>query len=144
MKVLALDLAGTTGWAIGTDGPEQWGTIHFTATDRAARWWALQAWLSDMVDEHEPAILAYEKPIHRGSGTVALVGYAVIVELVAYLHELTVVPVNISTLKKFAGVAGCLKPIATARERGWDVQNSHEADAAWLCSYVACNMEKAA
>lgn len=141
-RILALDTATTTGWAIGTDGPEQWGTVCFAKGDRAERWWGFHAWLCDMVDEHQPDLIAIEKPIFRGSGSVTLAGFLVQAELVAYARELGVVPVNVSTLKKHAGVAGALKPISTARERGWEVNNSHEADACWLHDYVATNMEK--
>ncbi len=142
--ILSLDTAAATGWAYGTDGPETWGTIHFSATDRAARWWAFHAWLCDMVDDHQPELIAIEKPIFRGSGSVTLAGFLVQAELVAYVREIGIVAVNVSTIKKHANVFGAEKPIAAARARGWDVQNSHEADACWLLDYVASGLEEKA
>jgi hypothetical protein len=139
--ILALDCAAATGWAYGTAGPEQWGTIHFTAKDRAAKWQAFREWLDGMIAAHSPDMLAYEKPFLRGAGSMSLIGYCVAVECAAHDHGLIVAPVHNATVKKHAGIKGADKPIAAARARGWDVQNSHEADAVWLLDYVANGLE---
>jgi hypothetical protein len=142
-RILALDTGGKCGWVVGTTEPEAFGTASFDATDRAARWWAFHAWLADMVDTHEPELIAYEAPIHRGAGSLTLAGFVVVAELVAYLHELGIVPVNNATLKKHAGVRhGKLVEVALAR--GWAVEDDHQADAAWLLDYVASGLDVAA
>ena len=144
-KILAIDAATVTGWAIGTTEPEAFGTIDFGATnDRAIRWWSFQEWLADMITEHEPTILAIEKPIFRGSGSLTLSGFTVVAELVAYLRDLTIVSINPSAVKKRAGVVGGLKPVAAAIGRGWDVRSPDEADACWILDLVASGLEKAA
>ena len=142
--ILALDCAAATGWALGVGAPRSWGVVLFESTDRAVRWRAFHDWLADMVTEHQPGILAYEKPIFRGGGSLSLAGYAVVIEMIACAHDLMVTGIGITTIKKHAGVKGKIKPIAAAQARGWNVANSHEADACWLLDYVASGLRETA
>ena len=133
-RILALDTGAHCGWCFGTvaGGVETFNTVVFDAHDRAAKLCAFHAWLADAVHEHRPDLLAYEKPVHRGAGSLVLFGYVAIVEMVAYIHEIAVVGVHNATIKKFGGVKGGEKLMAAARARGAGVLDDHQADAVML------------
>ena len=135
-RVLALDTAGATGWALGEQEPTSWGTVAFDAkADRAERWCAFREWLERMIAEHGPAVLAYELPFHRGHGSTTLVGFGIVAEIAAYDRALTVVPVHNATIRKHAGVRHG-KLVEAAHARGWPVEDDHQADAVFLLDYV--------
>ena len=72
--ILAIDAAAATGWAVGSAGPQVWGTEHFTATDRAARWRAcLEAGVELQTVEYEgddPRAFVISANIHRRHLTI--------------------------------------------------------------------------
>ena len=143
-RILALDTGGQCGWAFGIapDSRPIFDTVKFEATDRAARLCHFHAWLCDAVDDHKPDLVAYEKPVHRGAGSLVLFGYAAVAEMVAYARESAVVPVHNATLKKFGGVKGSQKLMAAAWARGAKVLDDHQGDAVMLFHYVASGLEE--
>ncbi len=81
--------------------------------------------------------IAYEAPIFPGRNKLSICGYSVQIDAPCYRRSIPVIRVNINVLKKFVGVKGAEEPIDAACVRGLSVINDHEADAVWLCIYVA-------
>jgi hypothetical protein len=109
--ILALDLASTTGWAVGEPGgvPAH-GTIRFTprgAAHEATFANALQ-WMSAKCATYEPTIVVWEAPLptsfNKGftnvNTTTMLYGLPAIIGAVAYLK-------GISPASRLHGRAGC-------------------------------------
>ena len=136
-RVLAFDQGNTTGWAFADDDGEiTFGTWHFDTTlSEAARWVCAGRVISDTIVELQPQVVAYERPFFRGKASLQLYGYAVAIEMMAYMHEVPCLAVHGASIKAHAGVrAG--KPVAEARARGWEVDDDHQADALFLLDYV--------
>ena len=144
MTIFAIDAATTTGWALMMPHGLRCGTRDFgQKNDRAVRLMNFYDWLDAMLSYHpEVTMIAYEKPIFRGSNSFLLMGFCALIEMFCARRSLDVLPVNLSTIKKHAGVKAGEKPIAEARARGWKVANDHEADAAFLLDYATQQMER--
>lgn len=140
-KILTLDLAAQTGFAVGAPGAvPRFGTHKFTSTgDNFGRHQAnARAWLTSLIFEEDPVLIGYEQPSIFGITTPATViklcSYASTLEELC-LHENLNIPVrqiNPSNLKKFfTGNGKAKKPdmVAQARRFGFKVDNDDEADA---------------
>ena len=140
-RILALDTATVTGWAVGPTYPAH-GVHNFGPgkIDRAALWLVFQYWLSDMIKLYKPDVLAYERPFVRGPGSLKLMGLAVETEKAAYLNDIFVLGVSPATVKAHAKVKprdGKAGMVDAARAKGWHVGTADEADALWLLDYAA-------
>jgi Holliday junction resolvasome RuvABC endonuclease subunit len=144
MKVLALDIATTTGWAL-LDGAIRTG-LWVLAGTRGERCEQLDARLVWAVGEWRPDIVAFEEVMfHRGGRTGLLLGgLQVTVERVCERLRMPYVSVNTQTLKVFAtGTGKAKKPamIAAAKEAtGLDL-DEHEADAYWTARWALEHVE---
>lgn len=151
MRILAIDLGSTTGWAVVVDSSvENFGEQTFPGV-RTERLWKFQDWLHHIIHEFSQIdTLIFERPFCRGlHATRSLWGMAGVAEAEAHgqgLPSLDIVP---STLKKWAtGMGNAKKPemIAAAEKlltlAGWaDVHlGEHEADAVILGLYAAENI----
>ena len=155
-RVLALDLATTTGWAYGCPGSNpQCGHIRFTkpGSSRAHTYRAFRTWLDETWGQREeiPDLIAYESPavpsIMGGKTNIdttrMLVGLAEHVEEWAYgkaeLREATTSQVRCHFLgQNFK--AKIAKPMTLERciDFGWDCDTTDESDAAALWDYTCC------
>lgn len=150
MKILALDLGSTTGWAFVEDGKAlKWGEQTFPG-DRAHRLRAFREWLLELLTWN-PDTVIFERPFCRGlHATRSLWGMAGIVEevVVNCAACLDIVP---STLKKWATGSGRASKEdmmskayikVTAYHHMDDVSlRNNEADAIILGLYAAENIE---
>ena len=86
--ILELDPATRTGWAVGGHGSVVSGAVDFGQHrgNRPALFEGFDLWLSDMVTEHDPAMLVFATPIQRGPGSRTGFGLATIIELTAARH----------------------------------------------------------
>ncbi len=150
MKILALDLGATTGFALVEEGKVlSWGEKTFTG-DRPQRFRAFRRWLLGYLTDNNPDTVIYERPFCRGlHATRSLWGMAGIVEevVVDCAACLDIVP---TTLKKWAtggGRASKQDMIRCAKRNlgKWgddeDHLGEHEADAIILGLYAAENIE---
>lgn len=156
MRVLALDLGRSVGWQI-FDGPRQrqHGTFVLPpragVDDFATRAVALYDWLGVKLDQHNPALVAFEAPLVPVAGLQeklqsqahivrGLIALATVVELVVALRNTALpaplrrrcVEVNVQRAKsQLSGNQWAKKPemIAAAVRRGYRVATEHEADA---------------
>jgi hypothetical protein len=155
-RVLALDLATTTGWAHGAPGSAPaCGHIRFTkqGSTRAQTYRVFRKWLDDEwgVRDHIPEVIVYESPAVPSflggrtniETTRLLFGLAEHLEEWCYgkteLHEATTSQVRCHFLGQNLK-AKIAKPLTLERCRdfGWEVATEDEADAAALWDYTQC------
>lgn len=140
-KILTLDLAASTGFAVGAPGTvPRFGSHKFVSTgDNFGRHQAnARAWLTSLIFEEDPVLIGYEQPSLFGITTPATViklcSYASTVEEVCLRENLdvTIRQINPSSLKKFfTGNGKAKKPdmVKAAHRYGFKVDNDDEADA---------------
>jgi hypothetical protein len=155
-RVLALDLATTTGWCHGAPGAvPTCGHIRFTkpGSSRAATYRAYRNWLDDSWGRREaiPDLIVYESPqvgAHMGGKTNVdtlklLSGLAEHLE--EWCHGKTELrEASVSQVRAhFIGgnmKAKIAKPLVLERclELGWPCETTDESDAAALWDYQCC------
>ena len=155
-RVLALDLATTTGWAFGCPGSNpQCGHIRFTKegstraqTYRVFREWLVNSWGShnkpDLICYESPAIPAFLGGRTNIETTRLLFGLAEHLEEWAYgchveLREATTSQIRCHFLGQNLK-AKIAKPLTLERckDFGWECTTTDEADAAALWDYTCC------
>ena len=149
MRVLGLDLATNTGFAIGDlGGVPRFGGHRLPSTgDDLGRFLAaFEDWLLGTIRREVPDRVFFEAPILSQSTMTArkLMCLAGETERICLRRRLPVFEVVISTAKKFItghGQADKQMVVEAVRARGWMVNNDNEADACaiWLygCATIA-------
>lgn len=147
--VLALDLAGTIGWACGRPGAlPAFGHQKLQGATRAGRYRHYRSWLEDVIGQMDPDVLIFEAPIPFRSKTnfdtmKFLIGLAEHLEEWAYdrfdLREARVAAVR----QHFIGAnlkSAIAKPRVQQRCRalGWMAETHDESDALALLDYQLC------
>jgi Holliday junction resolvasome RuvABC endonuclease subunit len=136
LKILALDTGYNTGFAVGYGQPDNTiiGTVkfHYAKDDAAELGAEFSRWLSKMLTEHEPNIVACERPFLRGKASWSLMGLVWEVHRCAQARDLQRIEYAPMQIKKFA--CGTVKASkadmeAWARRCGFDISTDHEADA---------------
>jgi hypothetical protein len=147
MNLLALDLARSTGWALGpatNSSPRLVGSFRLETPGDLIGPLTLE--LKARLEGLLPAadLVAYERPLVRfAHASQVLNGLAWIVEHVCAERELLCLPVpNTQAKKHFCGktYSKKVKPypgLVRARELGFELDNTDEADAMAIFSYVA-------
>lgn len=147
MRILALDLATTTGWALGEDhlAPAH-GRFSLPSCGEnygvfAAEFWR---WLAGRLVRHEPRLVAYEKPIHLPTDKLhtvrRLYSLATVTEMVCVAKGVQVVSYGLDEIrtnfvgplhrKRFPGRDNIKRAvIAECRARGWNPNGDDDADA---------------
>lgn len=157
MKILALDLARNTGFALGEerDRVPTFGSIRFGkwAGTHQAVFAAALTWASDEFKDWMPDRIVYEEPLHfrhgkSGPGNDELAhGLPAIMLAVAHLRGIydirKAAPKDIRL--HFIGEnprreIGKRKTIARCKMIGWAVTDDNQADACALWSY-ACGLQ---
>jgi hypothetical protein len=158
-RVLALDLATQSGWALGRPGDDapRSGTVRFAsegASHNAIAGGALR-WLISFTKEHPCDEAVIEQAVHKRqqwksstasddiTGGLIFVARAVLYERGVY--RITTAPVN-SVRKFFLGQGDMPRDeakhrtVMRCRAMGWDPENDDAADAlacwAWRCSHI--------
>ena len=154
-RVLALDLATTTGWAYGVPGDKPaCGHVRFgvkgvshAQTYRAFRQW-MESWWSAEKSGNKPDLIVYESPaipsFMRGQTNIETT--RLLFGLAEHLEEWCLGRVDLCSAtvaqvrSHFIGhnmKAKIAKPLTLerCRDMGWEVANTDEADAAALWSY---------
>lgn len=140
--ILALDLATTTGWALGDTRIAASGTVRLEGSSAPyhARWLNLWWWLEHMRELYGVRRIVREAPIVHGRGTnsyrVAF-GLAATVESWCEWGGAADEEISPSAIKKHATGKGNAKKDAMliAAARRWpdiDIADNNHADALWL------------
>jgi crossover junction endodeoxyribonuclease RuvC len=150
MRLLALDIATTTGFCIGGPGGEpRFGSFRlptrFTPDDLGGKGAAFSNWLSDLITVEQPTLISFEAPIPpRGTMKTnvqtirLLLGLAFEAEVIAYMRDVECFEANVQTARKaFTGSGRSDKNdvIAACVKKGWKVADDHQADAGAIWHY---------
>lgn len=154
MRVLTLDLARRTGWALGDVGSKQprSGSVSFGTDESSheATFGNALTWANEKFPEFAPTLIVWESPLapsfKRGEtniGTTAILfGLPAIIGAVAYLLKITARQASVQDVRKFflgsnpkRGAAKHLT-MMQCRAHGWTVEDDNEADACALWSYT--------
>lgn len=146
-RILAIDQAGTSGFAWTVDGGETRRSSVITLDKKLPRHLRLRAFrlaLWAKIRDVKPEFIIHELPnLNRNLGYVghmSMIGYLAIIELACAEHELgPPYTVNAMTLKKYAtgnGRADKEDMVAAAKARQWRIDSHDEADALWILEYA--------
>ena len=147
-RILALDLATTTGWARHANGITDGGHVAFTrkhgrktiADDHEGIvFLRFLRWVNERIRDDKPDVIVYERPGHFASAAAAFLacGLRGVLYTNAAHHNVPIVAYSPSELKKWATGSGkAEKPdmIAAARKLpgGEDLTDDNAADALLL------------
>lgn len=152
MRLLALDIATTTGYCAGSPGETpRFGSFTlpraFDPDELGRRGAAFSNWLNDLITVERPTHIVFEAPIPPRGGNVTtniytvrlLLGLAFTAETIAYLREIDCQEAHIQTVRKaFTGSGRADKDmvIAACVKRGWSVADDHQADAGAIFAFI--------
>ena len=160
IKVLALDVAGTTGWAVRREKDLRWGEKEFTPPRKGRktmpdshpgeRFMEMHIWLRQMIREYNPTHIAYEVPGGGSSrfSAMLLMGMRGVVFSIAAFYKFDVMEIYPNTLKKWATGSGKATKEDMRDHLGRQVlvkgrlmvpgmvPTDNEVDAAWLAEWA--------
>lgn len=144
MRILSLDLATNTGWAMNENGWKVSGVQMFDVKrgeSPGMRFLRCRSWLNELLTlKGKIDAIVYEQAHHRGGSATAVgVGLVTTVQAFAAEHNIELMAVHTGTLKKFAtgkGNASKEEMIAAAQSKGWDPKDDNEADAQMLLEHA--------
>lgn len=150
-RVLALDVATVTGFAVGNVGEKpQIGSIRFGAVNCSPveSWAAATTWISEFIEVDRPDLLLLEAPLApsfaRGTTNVntarKLMGLSCLMETIPHMLGVNRIrEARVQSIRKhFIGNGGLRSAdakravIQMCRHRGLEPRNDNEADAAAL------------
>jgi crossover junction endodeoxyribonuclease RuvC len=160
MRILALDLATSTGWACGTlEGtPIAHGVLRLpkTGEDLGRFGEAFENWLGPAIEDMAPTEIIYESPIMPKLTSMTtlrkLGGLCFVTEIIARRYKVLVREANLVHIRKhFIGTTQAPRAITTpelrrrwlkdrtiaeCRQRGFHVAGDDDADAVALLSFA--------
>ncbi len=149
MRILALDAATRTGWALGEDGVVLgFGALDFgvglsRTPSRGARLAAARVALGALMLEHKPDVILLECPFARGVATTRyLYGLAAVAEGLAHEHLAAFLDLAPSAVRRRLLDNGAAKKpdvIAWARAQGHLLED-HQGDEADALALLAVGM----
>lgn len=142
MKILALDMATETGWAMNI--PEVSGVANFSVSrgeSPGMRFIRFTTWLNRMIDRVKPDMIIYEQAHHRGgAATEVAVGLVTHLQSVCAKRGINFTKCHTSKIKKKAtgkGNAGKDLVMKAYRDKwGRDPVDDNECDARWLLEWA--------
>ena len=149
MKILGLDLAKSTGWAVLDKGQLiASGTQVFEkrrGESNGIMFLKLQKFLRTLIQRYEPQLIAYEQAHFRGAGTEILVGYQTHTQSVAEEAKIESVGIHTGTVKKaFTGKGNASKQEVMEMAEllfGVELTSDDEADAIAVAYAAAKELE---
>lgn len=152
MKVLALDLATRTGWALGNARAFESGYETFDLRRGDSPGWrylAFTRWLEEIIRPGELGLVVYEQPFVMRSGHAAEIAMGFSTRVQQRCAEMTLDHTAVvgSRLKKWVtGKGNAKKPeMVEAVARRWRrVDDDNEADAVALLQYALAELVPAA
>jgi Holliday junction resolvasome RuvABC endonuclease subunit len=151
MRLLALDLGTSTGWAVSIPemGVES-GTQIFDVKrgeSPGMRFFRFRRWLVDMIENSRPELIVFEIPHHRGgAATDVLVGMKTHIEEICAEAGIEHQGIHFSSLKKFATGSGraLKKDMIVAAKKLFpyqDIKTDDQADALCVLAWAIDRFE---
>lgn len=143
-RILSLDLATQTGWAMlangvltsGTEGFHRYAGCKSKPADHAGQsYLSFQRWLRDKITTDKPSQIVFEEPMGHLKSAQArnvLVGFRGVLMVNAAYYGVLVTGYTQTAVKKFAtGRGNAKKPemLAWARDAFGDVEDENQSDA---------------
>lgn len=150
-NMLSLDLGTHCGWAVAKrDGAMEYGTESFHRLSGGAKWAEFRAWLSSTIRSRGIDVVYFEDVKAHGPGQVlaahAYGGFLAMAQMVCHQHNVRMVGVGVSTVKKaFTGKGNANKEamIATAQAKGFRVGKAeHDTADALAILFFAVKQEQ--
>ena len=133
MKILGLDLATITGWAVSDGSSGIFSIAPRKGESVGVRYLTLRKRLNAIIEKHQDLkLVGYEHPLLRGYSSTYAAGYTAVVQEWCANHGLECAFVWPSELKKFvtgSGNASKEDVIAAVQMRGFTPVDDNEADA---------------
>ena len=149
MKILALDIATKTGWAMCDDGKYGYGVFVCECEIRGAKYDMFMVKLLKLFksfNSYKPDIIVFEKAFQKSQKSTELYhGFLAMLEYRAWQYGIDLMGVYATHLKKWAtgnGKASKERMIAAAKLLGWDPKDDNEADALLLLEYALETIKK--
>lgn len=105
MRVLGLDQATATGWAIADESAVivKSGCVRFADKSHGRRFYNFSMWLEQLLEQEQPDVIVYELPHLRGfQASLVCVGFVAQIERIAYEHNIRCLSVRADKVKLFA------------------------------------------
>jgi hypothetical protein len=157
MKILSLDLALTTGFAVGpAKGRPSSGRMQFAASTHEASFHKAMRWADIMIENNKPDVVVWEAPLAtsfargrtRVETTALLFGLPAIVGAIAHRHNVpTICKADARDVRlHFIGqnpkrVLAKRLTMHRCRKLGYEPIDDNEADAIALWHYTADHMK---
>ena len=149
MKILALDIATKTGWAMCDNGKHDYGMFVCKSKNRGSRYETFTFELLKLFasfNYSKPDIIVFEKAFQKSQRSAELYhGFLAMLEYRAWQYGIDLMPVYATHLKKWAtgnGKASKNDMIEAARLLGWNPKDDNEADALLLLEYAQETIKK--
>ena len=140
MKILALDLATVTGWAVSPQAGGTWDFGFKRHHSEGLRYLRLESYLDEILAIHGLDLVAYEdvKSRHKSSAAArTYFGLLAVVTTWCANHDIEYEGFSVGTIKKHAtgkGNAGKEEMVSAAKAK-WPathIEDDNHADALWL------------
>lgn len=141
IKILALDIATTTGWACGKGINLSYGHLTVGPCDNLSdKFFRFHNLMEKFIDIKKPEVIAIEQPFIRGyASTYWLCGTCAIAEMLAASRRISVIKFSPTTIKKFvtgSGRASKEDMMKAITKKGFKPEVHDEADAIGLHLYT--------
>lgn len=141
IKILALDIATTTGWACGKGNNLSYGHLIVAQCDNLSdKFFRFYNLMEKFIEIKTPEVIVIERPFIRGyASTYWLCGACAIAEMVAASRRIPVIKFSPTTIKKFTtgnGRASKEDMMKAIKKRGFKPEIHDEADAIGLHLYT--------
>lgn len=148
MKILSLDLATNTGWALYDNGTITFGSSNFAlkrGESPGMRFLRCRSWLREVLKLTGVLdLIVYEQPHQRG-GHPTQVAMGLVAEVLSFAARANIETSSYhsTSIKKWATGKGNSKKeamIKEAKNRGYEVTNDDEADAILMMEYALSDL----
>jgi hypothetical protein len=150
MKILALDFGTKTGWAIGILSNVISDTENFrkrAGDSRGMIFVRFDKWINEMLTEHHPNLVVYERPHLRGrAASEVLNGMLAFLVKACRIYNIQYTDCPSTVLKKFATSKGnaSKEKMMEAYKYKWGTKpvDDNQCDARWLWEWASIEFMK--
>lgn len=133
MKILGLDIATITGWALSDGSSGIFSIAPRKGESIGTRYMALRKKLNGIIEKHpDLKLVAYERALMRGYSASYAAGYTAVVQEWCATHGIehtSIMPVSVKKFITGKGNASKEEVIAAVQKRGFTPIDDNEGDA---------------